>query len=138
MKTNKSSKTVVCKVTYTATVGTFVNTSSASITSPKTGRVLNLNHKALSYVPVLVAKLSQACARTGKGMASLTVQDLKDALNASEQARDDYKDSLGRDEVVCTAGMEETDGECEHCDALIRDRRDQGRGYRLYNYEGGL
>lgn len=85
----------------------------ATVTSPKTGRVLRLDHRAMKYLTV-----AQRRALVGSAPSSwvrFTTQDLHDFLNAEASSRDEYKDGLWRDEVCISS--EATDGECPHCEA---------------------
>lgn len=137
MKTNtpnQTHKSYLCVVEYHIGV-----TSSVSVTSPKTGMTLTLKSPAWHYALNVTAKIKAAAPSGGKGQCFLTVKDLREFLEATEVARDDYKDGLSRGEPICTRNSEATDGECAHCDELLASRSPLlSPRYRLGNYQGGL
>ncbi len=93
---------------------------SATVKSPKTGRVLRLDYRAMKYVtPSQFAALSSAC---GGATRLFTAQDLRDFLEASEASRDEYKDGLIGAEVELCVASEENDGECPHCESIASRR----------------
>jgi hypothetical protein len=116
MSNTNTTKTFATQVTYSAIPGTWYLIESASVTSPRTGVTLNLSRKSLESCPAVAYKIRAACGRRGQGVAQFTLADFSDVLNAVEDARDSYKASMDHD---CTAGLEETDGECEGCDRNI-------------------
>lgn len=94
-------------------------TESATVTSPKTGRILRLDRRAMKYItPAQRAAFVKA---QPAAMVSFTTKDLRDFLEASEASRDEYKDGLNDDDLYgpCIAS-EENDGECPHCEQLFR------------------
>lgn len=126
-------KTFPCTVHWA--FGTFLD--MVAITSPKTGRILILKEGSFKYCEKLIWKIQAAIPSGISGTVHLTIPELKLFLEATELAREDYKESLSRsdDGDKCIAS-EETDGECPHCEEKILNRQD--RTFILTNYEGGL
>lgn len=92
--------------------------TTGTITSPKTGRVLRLDRRSMKYLSPGLREALQGASPAG--IRHFTAQELRDFLEASEASRDEYKDSLNGDYDLpeCIAS-EETDGECPHCEARM-------------------